>query len=101
MKIDVWKARLQTVKNAAYAWRQMMFFLAIAPKGRTEAFQLWADEYVGKQPTAFQARFKPAVEGLALAAQGISLPPEQQPREGSAGARRFLGWTTEKHWLLS
>ena len=29
-KIDTWKARLQTVKNAAYAWRQMLFFLALS-----------------------------------------------------------------------
>jgi hypothetical protein len=101
MKIDAWKARLQTVKNAAYAWRQMVFFLAIAPQDRIEGFLLWADEYLGKQPSAFQTRFKPALEGLELAAQGISLPAEQQARDGTAGARRFLGWTTEKHWLLS
>ncbi len=48
-----------------------------------------------------EVRRWPALEGLALAAQGISLSPEQQAREDRTGARRFLGWTTEKHWLLS
>jgi hypothetical protein len=100
-KIDAWKAQLQTVKNAAYAWRQMIFFLSLASEEDLETFQLWADEYLGKQPRTFQARFKPALDGLALAAQGIALPPGQQARASTSGARRFLGWTTEKHWLLS
>jgi len=101
-KIDPWKARLQTVKNTAYAWRQMIFFLSLTSKGRIEVFQHWVDEYLGKQPSAFQTRFKPAVHGLALAAKGIDLPPQQTAcDESTGGARRFLGWTTEKHWLLS
>jgi hypothetical protein len=101
-KIDTWKARLQTVKNTAYAWRQMIFYLSQTSKDRIEMFQHWADAYLGKQTPIFQARFKPALQGLAMAAQGFSLPPEQQAcEEAGGGARRFLGWTTEKHWLLS
>ena len=32
MKIDRWHARLIMVKNTAYAWRQMIFFLSLLPK---------------------------------------------------------------------
>lgn len=97
-KSTTWKARLQSVKNAAYAWRQLVFFLALSSGDQVEQFQLWAMDHLGKQTTEFQLRFKPALEGLSLAVQGSALPPVQ---DQYAGARRFLGWTTEKHWLLS
>ncbi|HLK59940.1 MAG TPA: hypothetical protein VKU00_25490 [Chthonomonadaceae bacterium] len=94
------KARLQLVKNTAYAWRQMLFFLALESEGTAEAFLAWASDYLSQQPTAFQARFQPAMEGLARALQG--LPPETRTWFGRTNRpRRFLGWTTETHWLLA
>jgi hypothetical protein len=92
------KAQLQTVKNAAYAWRQILFFLALSPRDHVEEFSLWAMDQLSKQSPNFQTRFKPALEGLALVIRGLALPPGQDEYNG---ARRFLGWTTEKHWLLS
>ncbi len=97
-KSGTWKALLQSVKNMAYAWRQMIFFLALAPENAGEAFLVWAADHLGKQSNEFQARFQPALTGLRRALQG--LPPEEATREGLA-SRQFLGWTTEKHWLLS
>jgi hypothetical protein len=97
-KVDTWKARLHVIKNTAYAWRQMIFFLALLPSDRVETFLSWAMDHLGKQSASFQNRFRPAMEGLVLAARGSALLSGQDER---IGARRFLGWTTEHHWLVS
>jgi hypothetical protein len=94
-----WKARLRTVKNAAYAWRQMVFFLALLPAGDVRDFLAWAEGHLGEQGAGFRLRFRLALAGLARATQG--LPTDGQAGEGPADeARTFLGWATEKHWLL-
>jgi hypothetical protein len=98
-KMDQWKSRLRLVKNTAYAWRQMVFFLALRPSSDVQEFLGWAEEHLGKQAEAFQARFRPALAGLARAAQGMTtMEPAGEDRP--ATARVFLGWTTGKHWLL-
>jgi hypothetical protein len=92
-KIEGWQARLQMIKNTAYAWRQMVFFLSLLLGDVVWKFFAWASEHLTEQDEAFQKRFAPALNGLMRAAQGRSA---EEPPEG----RRFLGWTTEKHWLL-
>lgn len=91
-----WKSRLQVVKNAAYAWRQMVFFLALMPRPEVEEFLAWASEHLDAERPALGARFRPALEGLARAARGL---PTEDPARPEL-ARRFLGWTTGTHWLL-
>lgn len=86
-----WAPTLRMLKNTAYAWRQMIFFLALLPPDRVAAFLGWAERHLTQQTPAFRSRFEPALAGLATAAAGGS--PEQ-------GGRRFLGWTTERHWLM-
>jgi hypothetical protein len=98
MKTDRWHARLTMVKNTAYAWRQMVFFLALLPADEVTAFLAWATNHLRKQPDAFQSRFIPALRGLVLAAAGR--PPTDDPPGNGAG-RLFLGWTKGKHWLLT
>jgi hypothetical protein len=88
-----WHALLIVLKNTAYAWRQMIFYLSLLPLNELNSFLAWADQYFAQQPAEFQRRFRPAVEGLRRAATGRS------PEEGDQ-ARRFLGWTKERHWLL-
>jgi hypothetical protein len=88
-----WHALLINLKNTAYAWRQMVFFLSLSPASEVDQFLAWADEHLSRQRTDFQTRFWPAVEGLRRAAAGMS------PEDGIS-ARRFLGWTKERHWLL-
>jgi hypothetical protein len=88
-----WHSLLIMLKNTAYAWRQMVFFLSLLPKSEVDEFLSWADEYLTQQPVEFQGRFRPAVEGLRRAAGGGS------PEDGNL-ARRFLGWTNGRHWLL-
>jgi hypothetical protein len=97
-RIDGWQPRLRMVKNSAYAWRQMVFFLALLPTERVDMFLEWAYEHLAQQRPAFHARFRPALHGLALTAAGGSLDGQQHGRAGRT--RRFLGWTSERHWLL-
>jgi hypothetical protein len=85
------------LKNTAYAWRQMIFFLALLPGREVADFLSWAQGHLAGQPDAFRDRFQPALSGLIRAANGVSLDGDQA---GRAGARRFLGWSKEKHWLL-
>jgi hypothetical protein len=88
-----WHARLISVKNTAYAWRQMVFFLALLPNETVEDFLAWVDAHLSEQRTGFQNRFSPALHGLRLAAEG-------RPVDAEPGARRFLGWSKKRHWLL-
>ena len=46
MKIDKWHARLIMVKNTAYAWRQMVFFLALLPDRSVADFLVWAEDHL-------------------------------------------------------
>jgi hypothetical protein len=93
MKIDRWHARMIMVKNTAYAWRQMIFFLSLLLEREVTDFLRWADEYLACQREDFAARFRPALGGLKYIAEGEQLI-ESEDR------RRFLGWSNEPHWLL-
>jgi hypothetical protein len=88
-----WHALLIMLKNTAYAWRQMVFYLSLSPAGEVHQFLAWADEHLARQPTEFQSRFRPALAGLQRAAAG------RPPEDGNL-ARRYLGWTKQRHWLL-
>lgn len=79
-----WHAQLLTIKNSAYAWRQMIFFLSVGPQGD---FLEWAGAHLAAQSPAFQSRFQPAWQGLLQACQGQA---PQQP---------LLGWAQGRHWL--
>lgn len=83
---------LPTVKDAAYAWRQMIFCLSLCePDARSRVLAL-LDEETARHPAAVAARLAPALTGLRRAAAGGT--PD------SGGGRLLLGWTTESHWLL-
>lgn len=85
------------VKNTAYAWRQMVFFLALLPHRDVTDFLQWAEGHLEAQREDFRNRFRPALKGLLLAAEGCSIDTAgARPLE----ARRFLGWSKKKHWLL-
>ncbi len=86
-------AQLIVLKNTAYAWRQMIFYLALVPNRHVHRFLAWADDYLSKQQADFQNRFRPALMGLQLAAGETSI-------DNKGTARPFLGWTNERHWLL-
>lgn len=77
----------------------MVFFLALLPDEMVRAFLNWADEHLSRQRPAFQARFRGAIEGLALAA-GASLTVSEL-RAPVAAPHCLLGWASERHWLLA
>ncbi|TCC66372.1 hypothetical protein E0H73_05685 [Kribbella pittospori] len=85
-----WVSRLQAIKNAAYSWRQGIFFLSFSD----QATQLQA---VGRL-RSLGGRLAPAVDGLAAVVAG-----ERFNAAGRVGAdgRRLLGWSVGKHWALA
>jgi hypothetical protein len=95
-----WKANLRMVKNSAYAWRQMLFFLSFLDAETTLSFVKWARTEAARQSLPFGPRLGPALSGLELVVNGNTF--DQQGTAGASGgeARRFLGWTTGQHWLL-
>jgi hypothetical protein len=90
---------MQTVKNCAYAWRQMILYLSLANGDETPRFLDWASEHVGKQRADFRQRFAPALAGLQLVATGGRFGSDGL--DPSSSGRRFFGWTIGRHWLLS
>jgi hypothetical protein len=46
MKVDNWHACVIMLKNTAYAWRQMVFFLALLPENAVADLQRWADDHL-------------------------------------------------------
>jgi hypothetical protein len=98
IKSHNWHAQLIMQKNTAYAWRQMIFFLALLPNRDVMGFLHWAEGHLGAQSEEFRNRFKPALKGLMLAANGTTIDLNSA---GQLDARRFLGWSKTKHWLLT
>jgi hypothetical protein len=98
MRIQAWKPRLKMLKNTAYAWRQMIFFLALQPPEEVAAFLTWAAAHLQQQAPDFQSRFQPALDGLAAAAGSRAV---QQRSAALPPTPIFLGWTTDRHWLLA
>ncbi|WP_241299217.1 hypothetical protein [Burkholderia stabilis] len=97
-KTDQWHGLLIMIKNTAYAWRQMVFYLALVPAHDVASFVRWAELHLAKQPEGFQAKFRPVLDGLIQATKGQSI-------SGGAGdrtmTRQFLGWSDTTHWLLA
>lgn len=82
---------LSTIKDAAYAWRQMIFHLSLCdPAARARVIGL-LDEDAARHPGHVAARLGPALAGLRQVADGGAAE--------SRGGRRLLGWVTEEHWL--
>ncbi|MFI5528489.1 hypothetical protein ACIA8O_07975 [Kitasatospora sp. NPDC051853] len=82
---------LATVKNAAFAWRQLVFHLSLCtPQAR--------DAVIERITADHPPRLAPAVSGLVLTAAGGRFGTDGTAERGRA--RRFLGWTVGPHWLL-
>lgn len=83
--------RLLAVKNAAYGWRQGIFFLGFADPVEQAGIVDRLAEATAGGPAA------PAVAGLRQVLRGDRFGPDGST---PAGGRRLLGWTTGRHWLL-
>jgi hypothetical protein len=93
-----WRAEMQGVKNSAYAWRQMIFYLSLIDDGEVFRFADWAEEYLANQREEFRLRFAPAMSGVQMVLSGGRF--DRNGVDLGTGGRRFLGWTLGRHWLL-
>ncbi|GHH43673.1 hypothetical protein [Streptomyces candidus] len=89
---------LATVKDAAYAWRQMLFHLSLCEPGARDRVLAALEDETGRFPQHVADRVRPAVEGLRLLANGGEFDEDGTADGGRA--RRFLGWSTGGHWML-
>lgn len=97
--IDNWRARLQMVKNTAYAWRQAIFFLSLCDHAAQLAALARLRDLIDAADADFQARFRPAVDGLAYVMNGGRFDSAGMA-EPPASGRRFLGWSVGQHWMV-
>lgn len=99
MRISDWRAELQMMKNTAYAWRQMMFYLSLLDQSEINAFLDWSAAHLEGQRDEFRRRFAPVTQGLVVVAGGDHFDPDGY--HAPSGGRRFLGWSVGRHWLLA
>ncbi|MFF0273336.1 hypothetical protein [Streptomyces sp. NPDC004330] len=89
---------LGTVKDAAYAWRQMLFHLSLCEAAAASDTIAWAEEASARLPAPVAARLAPALAGLRLVADGGAFGEDGTADDGRA--RRLTGWSaTGGHWL--
>lgn len=98
MKVHSRHSELVMLKNTAYAWRQMLFFLSLQPPAAQSQAIGEIEAHFADQPRPFRARFEPVMLGLRLSAAGGTLPQHGTTPDG---ARVFLGRTVEPHWLAT
>ncbi|MEW2355528.1 transcriptional regulator [Spirillospora sp. NPDC029432] len=86
---------LGAIKDAAYAWRQAVFFLALCGPRDQVAVAAWMQDEADRRPGHAAARLAPVLAGLRHVLLG------RGSLDGTAvpGARRFLGWDAERHWM--
>ncbi|WP_328490200.1 hypothetical protein [Streptomyces zaomyceticus] len=91
---------LGTVKDAAYAWRQMLFHLSLCEAGEVAGVLSWTRGEAAGRPAQVAARLAPALAGLRLVVDGGSFAADGTADSGRA--RRLTGWTTTgDHWLCA
>jgi hypothetical protein len=94
VKTRDWHQILINLKNAAYAWRQMVFYLSFCDDA--PAFVGWGRAQLERADDAFRGRFEPAMRGLELAIAGHA---SDDPAFSRGGGRVVTGWSTDRHWL--
>ncbi|WP_327241079.1 hypothetical protein [Streptomyces sp. NBC_01320] len=88
---------LGTIKDAAYAWRQMVFHLSLCPPEEQRRVIAGLREETARHPAHVATRLAPALVGLALVAEGGTFGSDGTADAGRA--RRFVGWSTDGHWM--
>ncbi|MGW6271785.1 hypothetical protein [Streptomyces sp. NPDC055060] len=84
---------LRTIKDAAYAWRQMLFHVSRCVPAEQALFLAWLEDEVSRHPAHVPTRLTPALSGLHQVAAGGTAD--------SGGGRRFLGWSARSHWMAA
>ncbi|MEV7107985.1 hypothetical protein [Streptomyces atroolivaceus] len=88
---------LGTIKDAAYAWRHLVFHLSLCPPEEQRRVITALREEAARHPAHVATRLAPALAGLALVAEGGNFGSDGTADAG--GARRFVGWSTQGHWM--
>jgi hypothetical protein len=86
---------LATVKDAAYAWRHTLFYVSQLAEPDQKTWTTAAHDHIQKLRDPDRERLAPVVNGLdrVLEAQALD--------DAAPQARRFLGWTTARHWMTT
>ena len=92
--VDHYHAGLIMLKNTAYAWRQMVFYMSLLPVAEQEGLFSWMCAHLVKQDADFRNRFEPVMIGLKSALAG------RKPTRNESDGLRFLGWAVDKHPLM-
>ena len=88
---------LGTIKDAAYAWRQMVFFLSLCGLDDQTAFPAYAEQRLATQPDHVRDPDSARRDRTRARDQRRKARPD-----GRAGTgRRFLGWSADRHWMLA
>ncbi|MGW2836372.1 hypothetical protein ACWCWD_01045 [Streptomyces sp. NPDC001493] len=88
---------LGTIKDAAYAWRQMVFHLSLCPPTEQRRVVAGLSQEAARHPAHVATRLAPALAGLVLVAGGGTFDEDGTADTGRA--RRFTGWSTGEHWM--
>lgn len=97
MRIRDWRADLRMLKNTAYAWRQMLFYLSLLDQAEVDSFLDWSAAHLAEQRDQFRQQFAPVMHGLVVVAGGDHF--DAAGYHAPSGGRRFLGWSVGRHWL--
>jgi hypothetical protein len=97
-RTTAWRAQMQNVKNAAYAWRQALFFQSLLEAPEASAFSEWCQAHLMERDATLRQRVTPVVAGLAAVVSGAEFASDG--RHEASGGRRLLGWSVGRHWLL-
>jgi hypothetical protein len=85
------REHLHNHKNCAYAWRQMIFYIALTDADATEDFVAWTEEKLAKLRPQAHATLAPAVRGLRFIHEGNAFDELGVSR--ASRSYRWLGWT--------
>jgi len=91
IKLNDYHAKLVMIKNTAYAWRQMVFFLSQLDREKQNEIGEFLYEHLYQQSALFSKMFEPIVTRL------VDLVKGKSPRNDYI----FTGWTVGTHYLLA
>lgn len=91
IKLNDYHAKLVMIKNTAYAWRQMIFFLSQLEREKQNEIGDFLYEHLYQQSALFSKTFEPIVTRL------VDLVKGKSPRNDYI----FTGWTVGAHYLLA
>lgn len=96
MPFKGYHAALVNIKQSAYAWRQMVFYLSFLNQEEQKVFFDWAINHLAKQKILLQDYISPLITDLIQISKN-NIPHVEVMSDKSR--RIFWGWSNQ-HWLL-